>query len=231
MAYIPLLQNKKKIFQNWEQWEWRTLEEQDSMARHELGGNPELNIHKDVPTSAYIKLPPKDAFKETNNGKKIKIMSRKQKLKLSRVAGFKNLNIKEEENKKRTDSSVLNGRGDEVITAGDLITANSKVFTVEARMAAKYAASSTIKTSEASKVDLTITKGNIFATTKKPDHTRESDHLDHVDAKKDDHLDHAKKDDHLDYAKAKKGRAILGRGGSDKNVQVLRAIKATKKGI
>ena len=50
------------------------------MARHELGGNPELNSHKDLPTSTYVKLPSKNAstntklpiIKEASNGKKIK---------------------------------------------------------------------------------------------------------------------------------------------------------------
>ena len=73
-----------------------TLEQQDSMARAESGGNPKLNAFKDIPTSSYVSLTSKNAFKDiptsthvsltsknvpadpitkkTNNGKKIKIM-------------------------------------------------------------------------------------------------------------------------------------------------------------
>ena len=52
------------------------------MARHELGGNGELNAFKDIPTSAYVsltskKVPADPITKETNNGKKIKIMIKK----------------------------------------------------------------------------------------------------------------------------------------------------------
>ena len=47
------------------------------MARHELGGNGELNIFKDVPASTYIKFPLSNIsedIKKINNGKKIKVI-------------------------------------------------------------------------------------------------------------------------------------------------------------
>ena len=47
------------------------------MARHELGGNGEFNIFKDVPASTYIKFPLSNIsedIKKINNGKKIKVM-------------------------------------------------------------------------------------------------------------------------------------------------------------
>ena len=55
-----------------------TLEEQDSMARHEIGGDSKLNAFKDIPTSDYVSLTSKDVSadpitKEANNGKKINL--------------------------------------------------------------------------------------------------------------------------------------------------------------
>ena len=106
----------------------RTLEEQDSMARHEIGGNPELNVFKNAPTSAYIKLPSK------NDSADIKLPSINN--------GVKNFNIRKKEDEKRMKSSTLSGKGDEIATAGSLLSTSSKATMVGAGVATKSAASS-----------------------------------------------------------------------------------------
>ena len=116
------------------------------MARHEISGNPELNAFKDIPISAYIKLPSESASADIKlpitNGKKTKIMIIELKNKnFFWVTGVKNLNIEKEEDKKRMKNSTLSGRGDEITAEENLLSINSKVITVRAKLATRSAAS------------------------------------------------------------------------------------------
>ena len=48
------LSSKSKNLQVWQDYEYLPLEKQDALALFEIGGNPDLNKFKEVPTSQYV---------------------------------------------------------------------------------------------------------------------------------------------------------------------------------